>query len=65
MPIKRDKKYPLLYIFINVLLKGARMDNNWAWQSVIKPVDAKWFQRIKYIKEGGEKKKMMTSICRF
>ena len=39
------------------------MDNHWFVQSVIKPVDAQSFQKIEYIKEGGDEK-MMTLIWR-
>ena len=32
------------------------MDNHWVGHSVMKPVDAEFFQRRKYIKDGGDMK---------
>ena len=53
MPHKPDNKKNLfLMSFTKLLLKYGLRDNHWVGQSVMKPVDAVVFQKIRAIKAG-------------
>ena len=56
MHIKRDKKKTFCTSSGKCFQKCVKNDNNWAGHSVVKPVDAESFQRIKHIKQGGDNK---------
>ena len=47
MPIKRDKKQSLLYIFREIILNDEKIDNHSFGKSVMKAVDAESFPNKK------------------
>ena len=48
MPLKRNtKKNPFCMSYTNLFLKGGLQDHNWVSKSVMKPVEAVEFHKIK------------------
>ena len=64
MPVKFDtKNHPFCTSSEKLFLKDGNFDNHWVGHSVIKFVDAEFFQIRNETKERGERK-MMTFLCR-